>query len=176
MLGLVAAAAVTGCLLPQDDHLLSDFPTKPNSPPRIVGLVDPGQQFTFVDVGSGCPTKATFKVTVADPDTADLIRVHCFIDPGNETPRTYIEGDSKSGGTLGRVTSSCELPLSVGTGLGVVGEHFVKILVADGEFAGTTTIPRPVTNPDGGPALEDPSYTDDFTWVVQSRNEPCATP
>ena len=169
---LVLALAMTGCLLPQDDHLLPEFPKKKNGPPRIID-VDP-QRFYTVRLGAGCPTTATFKAQVDDPDISDPIRVRCFVDPGNNESAPFTEGNivPAANATTRPDKATCSLPLSIGKDLGQLGQHFVEILVADGELEGRKTRPREEALPDGG-SVPNPAYTDSFTWVVQATNESC---
>ncbi|MHB8873411.1 MAG: hypothetical protein ACYC8T_06960, partial [Myxococcaceae bacterium] len=68
--------ATTGCLLPQDDQLLSDFPIQKNSPPTIAP-VTPLSWTVFIDCGG----TAEFTANVFDINASDLIRVRCYLDP-----------------------------------------------------------------------------------------------
>src|SRR3954462_14499854 len=82
-LGLLTA---TGCIVPQDDHVLEPLPDVLNRPPRII----PEQTQptgTPVVLGNGTNCSKTFSVNVEDPDVGDQISYAFYIDykPANAT-------------------------------------------------------------------------------------------
>ena len=168
---LAGAVVATSCLLPQDDQVLQDWPTK-NHPPYFTGtgVLEPpfkGQ----VKFGDGCKTQE-FKITVNDPDQDDL-RVRCFLDPSSDlSSGTLFEGELKPPGPPPSV-ATCTLPVTNNIGLGAQGSHYVKMVVADGELHGEIAQPRPVTLSDGG-ILRVSTYAISYLWPVIS--DPVACP
>jgi hypothetical protein len=168
---LAAAAVATGCLLPQDDQVLKDFPIA-NNAPYFTGAGTTSPEFNGkVNVGENCKFKE-FTVQVDDPDD-DVLEVRCFLDPTSvPASGTLFEGERKPSDAEPPVQAYCRLPVSNLTGLGAPGSHFVKMVVADGRMHGETSEPRTVMLGDGG-TLGVPTYTATFLWAVTSENQPC---
>src|SRR5215471_17976256 len=75
-----AAAALTGCLLSQEDRVLTD---PPNRPPRIMEELptltpDKDHRLTLVD-GPDCPV-LTFGFSAEDPDVSQPLNVRWYVD------------------------------------------------------------------------------------------------
>ena len=170
----VIPLATSGCILPQDDTLLSPLPAALNRPPRFLedNLV-PGTGITPLSNGVGCEQQ--FVAYAEDPDAADTLYVSFFIDydknPDVSYGSTVITG---SGGATVRGSASLTLRADqVGIPLFTVGDHAVDVVVSDEPLqAGRRPRPRPAGDVvDGGPLNS--SYAVMHTWFIQTVPGDC---
>ena len=170
----VSASATSGCILPQDDTLLSPLPAALNRPPRFLedNLV-PGTGITPLSNGVGCEQQ--FVAYAEDPDAADTLYVSFFIDYDRNPDISY--GSTVITGTGGgTVRGSASLTLradQVGIPLFTVGDHAVDVVVSDEPLqAGRRPRPRPAGDVvDGGPVNS--SFAVMHTWFIQTAPGDC---
>ena len=169
----VPAFASTGCILPQDDTLLSDLPPALNRPPRFLedNLV-PGTGITPLSNGVGCEQQ--FVAYAEDPDAADTLYVSFFIDYDKNPDVSY--GSTVITGSGGTVRGSASLTLrtdQVGIPLFTVGDHAVDVVVSDEPLqSGRRPRPRPVGSVvDGGPVNS--SFAVMHTWFIKTVPGDC---
>jgi hypothetical protein len=101
------------------------------------------------------------------------------LERGHETDATALEVRLARAATVEvTVTGAAGAPVEgarvrrPGSELIQNGEHRVEVVIADGEFAGSTTelLPRsPRILPDGG-TIEDQSYIDTYLWIVKTSD------
>jgi hypothetical protein len=170
----VCPLATSGCILPQDDTVLSPLPAALNRPPRFLedNLV-PGTGITPLSNGVGCEQQ--FVAYAEDPDGADTLYVSFFIDydknPDISYGSTVITG---SGGSTVRGSASLTLRADqVGIPLFTVGDHAVDVVVSDEPLqAGRRPRARPPGDVvDGGPV--NTSFAVMHTWFIQTAPGDC---
>jgi hypothetical protein len=166
------AALLSGCLIPQEDHILGDLPPRKNQPPQILeNLLVPANRFVTVQNGSNCKN-LLFQATVSDPDVQDRLIYNFYID-SNLNPGFVKQAILPNGGLPERPDpAEFEVSFAVAGPLQQPGEHVVEVLVADGPLVNRDPQPRVVTLLDGGTAL-DPSYAVTYAWVVTVNPGPC---
>jgi hypothetical protein len=168
------ACALNGCLVSQEDRMLSDIPAQRNRPPRIIEeRLDPRDRYRLV---TEC-IPLTFEIRAEDPDINDLLKVRWYVDyhrtqlvekeqflsPSGQPERT------DPGSLTVDLSSRLGLPASQ---LQAPGTHFVEAVVFDNQIVGTLRIPLPFTAADAG-VVENPSYAVSYAWVVEAtRNCP----
>lgn len=192
LLLLALGAALSGCLVPQDDQVFPALPPKKNSAPKIVGE-KPVQRVTTVAVGpvtAGCP-RVEFSVSVKDEDTADTIRSIWFVDAAPDfrpTPSSpeFVGAPVFGGSDLVRTVKAPASVITQLTGLIDGRSHRVDVWITDGEFAadsidvthppvpladGTTSFDCATSLPDGGrPQFCDSAYKDNYVWLVEVQS------
>jgi hypothetical protein len=171
--GAVALATLlSGCLVPQEDHILGDLPPRKNQPPQILeNLLTPIDRFVTVQNGSNCPL-LVFKAPVSDPDVDDRLIYNFYVD-ANLNPGFVKQATLPNGGKPERPDpAEYDVSFQVPGPLQQPGEHVVEVLVADGPLVNRDPQPRVVTLLDGGTAL-DPSYAVTYAWVVTVNPGPC---
>lgn len=173
LLCLVTGPLVSGCLLPQDDQVISDLPPRRNTPPRIVRWQPERLPLTFYS-GTGC-VNTTFSVFVADEDLSDTLRSYWFVD------RTQDSAPYNGAPVFGSSNLTREVVAPSGgrfatelTNLST-GSHSVSVFVTDGDFqeivdGNITANNPPLLLPDGG-LVDDEAYVDSHSWFV--KVEPC---
>lgn len=175
-MGPVVALLVQGCLLPQDNQLLSESPIFKNQVPRILEDQLEPSLVTTLQLGSNC-MPVPFRASVEDRDLADRIRIRWYVDVESEFQSKY----SVSGGVLEPAASTARPPFqsppalfAAPSPLAVAGQHRLTLVIADGEFIdnGISTLRRPRALTDGG-TIDDLTYTDSFTWFVNTSLSPC---
>lgn len=184
---LALGGGLGGCLIPQDDQLISELPVAANRPLRVIpGLSVPPQRETTAKFGTNCP-RPTFSVKVDDPNPGDVIRAQWFIDPIER----YIggvpgnQGVSTAGSTVREVTAPSPFMTTLGT-LTDGRKHRVEVVVTDGEFSfGDTPDPitmepkpflrvsRPSIRGANGEEIQVAAYRDDYVWLVEVDTLPC---
>jgi hypothetical protein len=168
-LGLLASAAA-GCFWPQDDQVFTEIPPKRNSPPRIIPkTVEPSLDTSYKP---GCPNP--FTLQVEDVDVADVIYNRWFVYQPGAKPVTYFDGDRLLSGTKPVRDRAITPPtplFSAASELTQNGEHRVEVVIADGQFEGSTTETegRSRTLADGG-VIIDPTYIDSYVWIVRTSD------
>lgn len=177
-LGLLTAS---GCIVPQDDHVLEPLTPVLNRPPRIVPeTVSPsGQKYKLAN-GLNCAVK--FQGAVEDQDVSDVINYIFTVDFETANP-IVAKSDSlpNSNKAIRSTPASIEFRAATGGGTSVpkifdVGNHVVQLIVADGQLNSTTLTPNQdiaPTFPDGGINLR---FTDTQTWFVETVPGDCALP
>jgi hypothetical protein len=173
--GLALALALGGCLMPQDDELLPELPPTKNRPPRILeGSAVPQQQVS-IPVGFNCTPERwagifEFSAKVEDPDVDNPIRNRWFVDPDDKHTTVFFQGLTLPPSTKPTRDTPVKAPanLIASSPLSTPGKRRLVLVISDGEFEeGVTPTRRLVRLPDGG-LTEDLSYTDSFTWLVNS--------
>jgi hypothetical protein len=162
---LVAAVMVPACLIPQTDVILETPLPEKNQPPRILeDKVQPPGRFVTVKNGSNCPNLA-FSAPVADPDVTDTLTYNFYVD-ADINPNFVKQGIIGPDGQVFRSEpATYEVSFATANPLQQPGDHVVEVLVADGQLAGRTPLPRQVTLPDGG-TVQDPTYAVTYAWTV----------
>jgi hypothetical protein len=172
--GLTLALLVQGCLLPQDNQVLSPTPLYRNQVPRIVeSTVLPGQ-VTTLRLGTNC-TRTLFSAVVEDRDIADRIRTRWFVDPSNTFTGYVLGGKAADPSSMAARLPTSPPPDLYETisPLTVQGQHRLTLVISDGEFTdGINTLPRVRVLLDGG-TFDEPTYTDSYTWFVTTDLSPC---
>jgi hypothetical protein len=179
----VAAVLVHGCLLPQDDQVFDDLPPRRNIAPRIVqDQAKPGAVTAIdLELGPNC-RRPSFSVVVEDLDLADRIRNKWFVDPDQAFSTVNFSTNplNQSETSIRNTPFTAPTQLfSAGSKLAEPGQHFLTVVIADGEFegGGIATLGRSHVIPDGDGGTRvviDPSHTDQFTWVINTTLSPCA--
>ncbi|MFL5318780.1 MAG: hypothetical protein ACJ790_03930 [Myxococcaceae bacterium] len=189
----MALFTATGCIIPQDDHVLEPLTPVLNRPPRIVpSQIKPVDVPVRINNGLNC--NVTFSVNVEDPDVADPINYDYFIDydpsPGAVNPIYNQLGTSlpNSGRAQRSAAAAVTFLASPDLKLFTVGTHFVEIVVADGPIntqtleavtfnpgpplpdGGTSNGPPVVPLPDGGASQR---YADYYIWTVITTPGDC---
>jgi hypothetical protein len=174
-LALIAGSG-SGCFWPQDDQLLSEIPPQKNRPPRIrPSPSKPDVDSSFLPSFMGSPCPLPFQFNVEDPDLADNIRTRWFVYQPGAGRGVAFQGQTVLGSTTPIRGTTVTAPITLnGPGSELIqnGEHRVEVVIADGEFAGSTTelLPRsPRILPDGG-TIEDQSYIDTYLWIVKTSD------
>ncbi len=186
--GAVAALALGGCLLPQDDTVLPEIPRPKNTSPQILS-VEPAPR-TTIRVGENCRCPdSPFRIFVRDPDPQE-IRSRWFVDVPQGSKYgdfTYADGKRvqyqgsalrnapvESPSTLCAVNNSALLVPTTGR-----DPHFVEVFIADGEFEDFTADkdvvqvkPDVFPAPDGG-TVHDEKRAVHLFWNVHSDPSPC---
>lgn len=174
LLGALVGAALVlpGCLLPQEDHIISPLPPLKNQPPRILEtLLQPGNRFVTVNNGVSCPD-LTFLAPVSDPDVGDTLIYNFYVD-ADVNPNFVKQAFLGNNGQADRPDpASYEVSFAAPGPLQQPGEHVVEVLVADGALSNRDPIPRTVTLLDGGTA-QDPTYAVTYAWTVTVNAGPC---
>lgn len=162
---LVAAVVLPACLIPQTDYVLEPLAPEKNQPPRILEeLVQPPGRFVTVKNGSSCPN-LVFSAPVSDPDVADTLVYNFYVD-ADVNPSFVKQGIIGADGQVIRSEpATYEVSFATANPLQQPGDHVVEVLVADGQLAGRTPLPRPVQLPDGG-TVQDTTYAVTYAWTV----------
>lgn len=173
--------ALSSCLLPQNDDPLPVIPKQANRPPRI----DPDRvsppRFFNVNVGTNC-SPPTVQAYMTDLDVSDRIRIRWLVYREDGTPdrqppidQSIVGGSLPTRPVISPPPSVFSLTLLNSTGKG----RRLELVVSDGEFStdlNDKLITLPVEDgiplPDGG-TIDNPSYLDTYTWVVDTINESC---
>lgn len=171
---LAAATIASGCIIPQEDHVLEELPRRKNRPPRIIPeRISPPE--VRVPLKNGPECQVEFTVAVEDPDIDNIIRVAYFVDfdptieqnPTFGSPRELAPSSSTVRPETVRASFKGS---SLNTTLFSVGRHFVDVIVSDTGLD-DERLPGPATVfADGG---FDPGYSDRFTWVVETEAGNC---
>lgn len=165
LLCLLSGGWGTGCLVPQDDHLLQDLP-QTNHPPRIVeDAVSP--QARIITTDTACP-ELQFLAPVEDPDLGDLLFVNWYLSDltTNTAPLLPSRSDTISNSTgqlVRKDTAALTLGFGPGSPLQQPGVHVIELMVSDG--AVVNRVPQPRDLPlDGGTGTL--TYANTYVWVV----------
>ena len=168
-LGLFAS----GCLVPQDDHVLQDLPTT-NHPPRIAeDSVSPSR---IVNTGNqaSCPP-LTFSAAVEDDDIGDPLYAYWYISDLSSLASQPSDTASIPNPT-GEVRRKDPAELTInfaGTSANPLqspGVHIVELIVSDGVVIDRVPQPRDLL-PDGG--VGTPSFATSYAWVVNVSGTGC---
>lgn len=184
LLGCALGALPMGCLLPQDDQLITELPLVANRPLRVIpGLSQPPQRESTVRTNPACRT--TFSVQVDDQDLTDEISARWFIDPDERyvatTNKPSVEGNIGvivgAGSTVRLVQSNSQFSTQLGA-FGDGRQHRVEVVVTDGRFQENQSLDRD-NNPQPfldvsrasvrtstGEVVPVQAYRDDFVWLV----------
>jgi hypothetical protein len=172
-LGLgVAVWASGGCLLPQEESYLNEFPIPRNRPPRIVEKqVQPSERIIRGYGSDVCELQ--FSVIVEDPDLADSLSAYWFIDYDPNQPRGADNVDPIASGDKAVRDQRSYFTPQFGSveysRLNTPGEHVIEVVVSDNGLVGREPQPFIRTLPDGTD-FKDPGYTTTYVWFV--RTEP----
>jgi len=169
---LASAVMLPACLIPQTDYILQPLPPAKNQPPRILeSLVQPPGRFVTVRNGSSCPNLA-FSAPVSDPDVTDTLVYNFYVD-ADVNPGFVKQGIiGVDGQAIRSEPATYEVSFATANPLQQPGDHLVEVLVADGQLAGRTPLPRPVQLPDGGTVL-DTTFAVTYAWAVTVTVGPC---
>jgi hypothetical protein len=172
-LGLgLAVWAGGGCLLPQEEDYLNEFPIPRNRPPRIVEKqVQPPDRIIR---GYGSDTcELQFSVAVEDPDLGDNLTAHWFIDYDPTQPRGADNVDTLGSGDRELRDPRADFNPRFGSveysRLNTPGEHVVEVIVSDNGLVGREANPF-IHRLQDGTDFKDPGYTATYVWFV--RTEP----
>ncbi len=172
-LGLgVAVWASGGCLLPQEENYLNEFPIPRNRPPRIVEKqVQPSERIIRGYGSDVCELQ--FSVIVEDADLGDNLSAHWFIDYDPTRPRGADNEDPIGLGTKAVRDQRADFSPKFGSveysRLNTPGDHVIEVIVSDNGLVGREAQPFIRTLPDGTD-FKDPGYTATYAWFV--RTEP----
>ena len=177
---LCAGLVLSSCLLPQNDEPLPEIPPAKNRPPRILTPIP--ERFFEVLVGVGCPPPDV-KAGVEDLDVEDTIRTKWAVYREDGSFDRFHDGDTLRPSMVmpTPVRMSAIVPPSGMFSTGLLSStgrgRRVELIVSDGEFLTqgdtVTSLPKPPQRlPDGG-TIEDPTYLDTYSWVVDSVNATC---
>jgi hypothetical protein len=100
-LGLgVAVWTSGGCLLPQEEIFLNEFPEPRNRPPRIVEQQVQPTDRIIRGYGSDAMCELQFSVIVEDPDVSDTLYVNWFVDydPSQQRGADHSPGNRATSG------------------------------------------------------------------------------
>lgn len=162
---LLCGELSTGCLVPQDDHVLQGLP-QINHPPRIVeDGVSP--QSRVISTDTSCPP-IEFSAPVEDPDLGDLIFVNWYFSDltTNTAPLQPDKTDSiqnATGQTLRKDPASVLLGFAQGSPLHQPGVHVIELMVSDGAVVNRVPQPRDVALDGGVGTL---TYASTYVWIV----------
>lgn len=173
--------ALSSCLLPQNDEPLPEIPPPANRPPRIVPqTVFP--PLSFVHNTNPLCMPQEVKAFVDDEDTLDRIRIRWYVYDENGVltgPQVQDPMSLPGGSSVRRQAIPVPRDVFTRTIISMTGTaRRLQLIVADGEFTTTMsgaldTLPKlPEPLPDGG-SIEDKTYLDTYTWVVDSVNASC---
>lgn len=187
----ISVFAHMGCLIPQEDQVVSDLPAAANRPLRIVpGFAQPEQRVSTVNLGTGCE-RVPFQVRVEDPNLGDVIVALWFIDPNDryvaEPGKPVILGNSGrpvgAGSTARLVMTNAQFFTQLAS---FRGEHRVEVVVTDGIFIEGQRLdsqgdPQPflevyrdtVRSPTTGEVVPVEAFRDEYVWIVDVQNQPC---
>ncbi len=167
-----ALGLLGGCLIPQEESFLSELPMQRNRPPRIVEKqVQPSERIIRGYGSDTCTLE--FVVVVEDPDVADTLTAHWFVDYDPSQPRgaDRLVTISPKGGTVVRDEraylrlnfDSTDIPR-----LNTPGDHVVEVVVADKALVGRDPVSETIQL--DGVSYEDPGYTATYAWFVRTED------
>jgi len=164
--------ASSGCLLPQESHILQPVPPTQNRPPRIIeDQVFPSR---VVHTPNGPDCSLHFSLYASDPDLEDTlyVRWYAYMNFQDNLPPLpadqVIQPDSppseirNTSAVLNIDFSAADNPLRQ------EGTYAVEALVADGPLVNRT--PQPRVLPDGTVLT---TYAVSYAWAVEVRSGPC---
>jgi hypothetical protein len=174
--GIAALGALcgTGCLLPQEDGVLEEFPRR-NRPPwiREDSVKMNGELPRLVSSGNAPECELHFEALVEDPDVDDLVRWRYYVDFSQANPAPEQEGEfTNTGNALRRESAQLAVPKIAEHPRFGVGTHMVTLMVFDGELGalkGPGSLPPDDLIP-GVPDAGNPRYSTTVTWVVAITN------
>ena len=168
----VAAWALGGCLIPQDENFLSELPVPRNRPPRIVEKqVQPSERIIRGYGADFCSLE--FSVIVEDPDVGNTLTANWFVDYDPSQPRgadrvVRLEPRDASVVRDERAYFQPNFNSPVFDRLNTPGDHIVEVIVADTALVGRDPQPTVIKLPDGQD-VSDPGYTASYVWFVRTE-------
>ncbi|WP_257446471.1 hypothetical protein [Archangium lipolyticum] len=173
-LGLgVAVWTLGGCLIPQDENYLNEFPIQRNRPPRIVeSQVEPVERIVRSYGSDAC--EMTFSVIVEDPDTANRLSVYWFVDYDPSQPRqadavSRVEPRDNKIAREDRAYFQVSFNSGELNRLNLPGDHVVEAIVSDTSLVGRDPELKPISLSDGS-TFNDAGYTATYVWFVKTGN------
>ncbi|HEX8823503.1 MAG TPA: hypothetical protein VF794_26505 [Archangium sp.] len=173
-LGLgISVWTLGGCLIPQEETYLNEFPEPRNRPPRIVEQqVQPPERIIRGYGSDLCEFQ--FSVIVEDPDLNDTLYVNWFVDydptqlrgadgVGRLQPNNKVVRDE-------RASFNPKIPSIDYSRLNVPGDHVVEVVVSDTPLVGRDPERFFVKRLADGTEVYDQGYSATYAWFV--RTEP----
>jgi len=177
-LGLgVAVWTSGGCLLPQEEIFLNEFPQPRNRPPRIVEQqVEPSNRIIRGYGSEVCELQ--FSVIVEDPDVSDTLYVSWFVDydPSQQRGADHVERIQPNSNAKAprdqRGTFKPKIPSIDFSRLNVPGDHVIEVIVSDTPLVGREPEKTPVLL-ENGTELYDSGYSATYAWFVRTASGGC---
>ena len=179
-LGLgVAVWTSGGCLLPQEEIFLNEFPQPRNRPPRLVEQhVQPSERI-IRGYGSKDVCQLQFSVIVEDPDIGDTLYVNWFVDydPSQQRGADHVERIQPNSGNTKeardqRGTFNPKIPSIDFSRLNAPGDHVVEVIVSDTPLVGREPEKTPIRLEDGTETY-DLGYAATYAWFVRTEAGGC---
>jgi hypothetical protein len=174
-LGLgVAVWTSGGCLLPQEEIFLNEFPEPRNRPPRIVEQQVQPTDRIIRGYGSDNMCELQFSVIVEDPDVSDTLYVNWFVDYDSSQQRGADHVERIQPNSLPkeardqRGTFNPKIPSIDFSRLNAPGEHVVEVIVSDTPLVGREPEKTPIRLEDGTETY-DPGYAATYAWFVKTE-------
>jgi hypothetical protein len=172
-LGLgVAVWTVGGCLVPQEEIFLNEFPQPRNHPPRIVEQQVQPPERIIRGYGTDNLCELQFSVIAEDPDLGDDLYVNWFVDydPSQQRGADHVERIQTNGREVRdqRGTFNPKIPSLDFSRLNVAGDHVVEVVVSDTPLVGREPEKYSVPLEDGTEVL-DTGYAATYVWFVKTE-------
>ena len=165
---------LAGCVLPQEENLLTELPVPANNPPRILEnqVLPPYRIIRGYGLFPTCSLE--FSAIVEDLDVADRLRAYWYVDYDPNVPRgadrqytVYPAKEAKAvreeRATLRAIYNSADLYR-----LNVPGDHVVELIIADRPLSDGVPEPDQIPLADGT-IFSRPGYTTSYVWFVHTE-------